>query len=470
MNQIQAKQILLTLLSRGGDFAEIYLQEDYSARATFDDGKVEDLVYGKEAGIGLRVVEGEKTYFANTNHLDYKSLLSLAKSLASGIGKSKKIKTIPPKTRRLSDKFKRRKLLERCPVKIDPTKIDINRKIALLHSADQAARDYDSRINQVSILYSDNISRITIANSEGIFDKETRVDSVLRVSCVAKDKEQIQSGLAVAAEKRGFELFHKEKPTKLAREAARLAILQLSAEPASAGIFPVVLSSQAGGVMIHEACGHGLEGDFVKRKLSVYAGKIGEKVASELVTVIDDGTLRNKRGSGKMDDEGNPTKRNVLIEKGILKGYLHDQKSAKENGVTPTGNGRRESYRFLPIPRMTNTFIAPGKDKPEEIIKSVKSGIFVKDMGGGQVDIVNGNFVFKVTEGYLIEGGKITKPVRGATLTGNGPEVLKSIDMVGDDLTYFSPGTCGKDNQGAPETSALPTIRIPKIVVGGIVK
>jgi TldD protein len=347
--------------------------------------------------------------------------------------------------------------------------VEIERKVELLRRADAAARSYDERIFQATVLYRDLVRELWVANSEGVFDGDQQTHSVLYVIAVGKEGELIQTGMKAVAETKGFELFEEETPEEVAEEAARRAIVQLEARPAPAGTFAVVLSSEAGGTMIHEACGHGLEGDFVKRGLSVYAGKVGERVASELITIVDDGTLPNKRGTSKMDDEGHPTQRVVLIEDGMLKGYLHSRKSALETGLPRTGNGRRSSFRHLPIPRMCNTFVAPGKTPPEEIVASLEDGILVKQIGGGQVDPVSGHFVFQVMEAYLIRDGQMGEPIRGATLTGNGPQVLEEVDMVGDDLG-FAVGTCGKDGQGVPVSDAQPTLRLPSIVVGGMVE
>jgi TldD protein len=287
-------------------------------------------------------------------------------------------------------------------------------------------------------------------------------------SVIAREGEQIRTGYHALAETRGFELFDEHPPEEVGREAARIALVQLAARPAPAGTFTVVLSSKAGGTMVHEACGHGLEADFVEKSLSIYADKLGERVASDLITVVDDGTLPNRRGSTGMDDEGIPSSRVLLIEKGILKSYLHSRRTARKLGQAPTGNGRRESYRCLPIPRMRNTLIVPGETPPEEIVSGVEEGIFVCQMGGGEVDIASGNFIFNVGEAYMIRHGKIAEPIRDATLIGNGPEVLGSIDAVGSDLGY-GVGTCGKDGQRVPVADAQPTLRIPRIVVGGTV-
>ena len=460
IDQTMAKEVLMAALAQGGEFAEIFLEKRTSTTLRLDDGKIEELVTGVEQGVGLRVVEGEHTYFASGNRLDRESLLHLASEVAAGVGKERRIESLT---------FLERSLPVHSSIRLPPDTVEIERKVALLRRGDAAARGYDERIFQVTVLYRDLVREAWVANSEGVFDSDLQTHSVLYVIAVGKEGELIQTGMKAVAETRGFELFEEERPEEVAEEAARRAIVQLEARPAPAGTFTVVLSSKAGGTMIHEACGHGLEGDFVKRGLSVYAGKLGQKVASELITIIDDGTLPHKRGTAKMDDEGYPTQRVVLIEKGILKGYLHSRKSALETGLPRTGNGRRASFRHLPIPRMCNTFVAPGETPPEEIIASVEEGILVKQIGGGQVDTVSGNFVFQVMEAYLIHNGKVGEPIRGATLTGSGPKVLEQVDMVGADLG-FAVGTCGKDGQGVPVSDAQPTMRMPSIVVGGLVE
>jgi TldD protein len=283
---------------------------------------------------------------------------------------------------------------------------------------------------------------------------------------VSADGEIIQTGYEPVGGTMGFEIFDFHSPEEVAEVAAKRSLQMLSARKAPMGRMAVVLSSEAGGTMIHEAIGHGLEADLAQQGLSVYSEKIGQEVASSLITVVDDPTLPQRRGSYAFDDEGVSSRRTVLVENGILKSYLYDRLSALKDGVESTGNGRRESYQHKPIPRMSNTMIVPGKMKPEEIIRSVEKGLFVKKMGGGQVNTVNGDFVFEVSEGYLIEKGSVCEPVRGAILIGNGPQVLREIDRVGDDLG-FSIGTCGKDGQGVPVGDAQPTLRIPELVVGG---
>jgi TldD protein len=279
--------------------------------------------------------------------------------------------------------------------------------------------------------------------------------------------DNLQTGYQSMGETRGFELFTPEAVERTVLEAVRLAVQALAARPAPMGTFPVILSSSAGGTMIHEACGHGLEADLALAGVSAFAGKLGQRVAAEGVTIIDDGTLPHKRGSSASDDEGRPAQRVVLIEHGILKGYLQSRKTARKMNTEPTGNGRRESYRHIPIPRMRNTFLAPGFEAPEDILKDLDAGLLVKHMGGGQVDTVTGNFVFQVTEGFWVEKGVIQYPVKNATLTGCGPEVLMGLTRIGTDLHHFDIGTCGKDGQGVPVSDALPTILCPALIVGG---
>ncbi len=303
-------------------------------------------------------------------------------------------------------------------------------------------------------------------NSLGEWFEEDRTGLIFMCQVVSKEGDIVQTGYEPVGGAVGLEIFDDTPPEAVAEIAVKRAIMMLGARRAPGGKMSVVLSSEAGGTMIHEAVGHGLEADLALQDLSVYSGKLNEKVASPIITVLDDATIPYRRGSFFYDDEGTPAGKTVLVENGILKSYMHDRLSAMKAGCKSTGNGRRESYHHRPIPRMTNTMIAPGKTDPESIIKSLDKGLFVRKMGGGQVNTVNGDFVFEVTEGYMIEGGKIGAPVRGATLTGNGPEVLLNIDMVGSDLG-FGIGTCGKDSQGVPVADAQPTLRIPEIVVGG---
>jgi TldD protein len=343
----------------------------------------------------------------------------------------------------------------------------MEKKVAILRRAAGAGRAFDPRVTQMTALYRDTEQQVLVADSDGTWFSEIRQHITLFVTAVAKQGNDIRTGTESRSETRGFEFFNVHLPEEIAREAARLAVQQLTAKPAPAGSFMVVLSSKAGGTMVHEACGHGLEADFIQKSLSVYAGRVGQQVASALITVVDDGTLPNRRGSSSIDDEGIPTTRAVLIEKGVLRGFLHNRRTARMMGAAPTGHGRRESYRHLPLPRMRNTIIMPGETPPDRILSSVRNGILICRMGGGEVDVATGNFVFNCSEAYVIRDGKIAEPLRDATLIGNGPEILSTIDMVGSDLGY-GVGTCGKEGQGVPVADAQPTLRIPKVTVGGV--
>ena len=459
-------QILKTTLTNGGDFAEVFIEEKETISISCEENKIEVVSSGTDSGAGLRLISKGETFYASTSELTKESLLKIAKALSAGVssrapkdkptGQAKKIK-IDIKSAQTNVNFK---------IKRFPQEIGIEEKVRIVKEANKRARSIDKRIKQVMVGYGDGICKITIANSNGTLAEDEKIQLLFSVTVVVKEKGILQTGTETKGGFIGWEIFDEFSPEEIATIAAKRAILMLEAQRAPAGEMTVVLSSSAGGTMIHEAIGHSLEADIIQKGASKYCGKMGKKIASPLITVIDDPTLPNKRGSYRFDDEGNPSQKTVLVENGILKKYLYDYLTAKKEKVRPTGNGRRQSYHYRPIPRMSNTYIAPGKTDPKKIIKSVKKGLFVKKMGGGQVDCVNGDFVFEVEEGYLIEDGKITNPVRGATLIGNGPEILKEIDLVGNDLG-FEIGTCGKEGQGVPVSDGQPTLRIPKIIVGG---
>lgn len=451
-----ALPILETALAGGGQMSELFLERSTGLMIVMDDGKVEKVLGGVDQGAGLRLIYDFKTAYAYGNQFSLEALLPLAKNLAL----LAQGKAVAPQTPRLQQPGLLTQALK--PTKDTATAI----KVDMVKAAEAAARAVDSRISQVRVIYMDRGQQVRIVNSLGVEAAEERSQLIMAVHCVASQDGRVQTGYESMGGIGGMEIFDREDPTQVAREAARRAVLMLEADPAPGGAMPVVLSAEAGGTMVHEAVGHGLEGDLVYENMSVYAGRIGQKVASELVTVVDDGTVPGRRGSGGFDDEGTPCRKNVVIDKGVLKGYLQDRLSAWKLEAQPTGNGRRESYRHRPIPRMTNTMIAPGSDDPESIIRSTGEGLLVRKMGGGQVNTINGDFVFEVSEGYLIKDGKVDRPVRGATLTGNGPEVLSQIDKVGSDHGWGL-GTCGKDGQGSPIGDAQPTLRIPRLVVGG---
>ncbi len=451
------RKAIAAALKQGGDYADIFVERRRSFSVQLEDGRVEKLLEGTDAGVGVRVIFQGKTAFGYTNEFSPGAVLELA----SLVGKASKGR-LPAGTIDLTTLRPRVDFV----IKIPPEEVTIQEKIRLLKEADRVARSYHRSIKQVLVVCRDSVQTVRIANSDGIIADDRRVHTTAVVQVVAAGDGIIQTGYEPVGGFIGFELFEESPLKTVAEKASRRAVMMLKARKAPAGRMPVVIASEAGGTMIHEAIGHGLEADLAGQGLSVYSGRIGQTVASDIVTVVDDGTLPNKRGSYRFDDEGTPSQRTVLVDRGVLVGYMYDRLNAIKEARRPTGNGRRESYHHRPIPRMTNTFIVPGTLSPEEVIRSVPRGLFVKKMGGGQVNTVTGDFVFEVQEGYMIDSGAVGEPVRGATLTGNGPEVLKSIDMIASDLG-FSIGTCGKDAQGVPVSDAMPTVRIPEMVVGG---
>lgn len=461
LTQGEIEKILYAALGKGVGFADIYIERKEANGVTCEADKIEKIHSGVDFGAGIRVVFQEHTAYAYTNDVTLEGLLKAANIVNRAIKRGSGEITFNLKN-------KESKIVS--PIKYRPGDIPIEDKVALVQRGNSAARAFDSRVRQVTVVYGDNLKDITIANSEGLFTRGQRITTRMVASVVVSDGRIIQTGYEAAGGTAGFEYFADGvAPEEICRKAAARAVLMLDSRPAPAGRMAVVMGGEAGGTMVHEACGHGLEADLVQKDLSVYAGKMGEKVASPLVTVYDDATVPNKYGSFAFDDEGVEGQRTVLIEKGVLKTYMYDYLTAKKDNKASTGNGRRESFKFKPIPRMTNTCIAPGEYDADEIIAKTPKGLYVKKMGGGQVNTTTGDFVFDVSEGYLIENGKVTAPVRGATLTGNGPQVLRIIDMVGGDLGWGI-GTCGKDGQGVPVADAQPTLRIPEIVVGGILE
>lgn len=458
MQKQELKEILNTALSAGADFAEIFMEQKESTSISCEDGKIERINTGLDLGMGIRVIAGESTSYVHSNEVSLANGLQMAR-LAGQIARQAKHQQVVQELQ----------LPQSCVAPVieqRPEQVDFDDKIALLRIADREARELDDAIKQVSLGYSDVIQHVTIANSLGTCVEDERVRIRFACNSIAQRDGQIQTGFSSVGGTCGFELFQEKSAAQLGRESAQRALTLLGAEPCPTGQMTVVLGSEAGGTMVHEACGHGLEGDLVQKGLSAYAGKLGQQVASEKVTVVDDATLTGKYGSYQYDDEGNPGQKTVLIENGVLVQYMNDYQTAKRTGAALTGNGRRESYRDKPITRMSNTYIAPGKDSVEDIIASTEYGLYVKRMGGGQVNSLNGDYVFDVAEGYLIEQGRITKAVRGATLAGNGPESLRNVEMVGNDLGYAI-GTCGKNGQSAPVADAQPTLKLRGLTVGG---
>jgi TldD protein len=456
----QIKKVIERALSKGGDFAEIYFEYRIELAINLSENKIKSLNYGISPGLGVRVISGSKTGYAYTDDFRFEKILEVADVASyvadSGIGN--KAVNLEEK-RKAGQNFKVEK-----PIYL----LDLDKKIEWLWRANDSARGYDGRIKQVDINYFESARYFWIANSEGVYVESD--DSLFRIfiTSVAISDGLREMGVSYLGGRYGYDFLLENPPEKFGVDSSKQAVSKLYAKPAPAGNFPVLIKSGWGGVLVHEAVGHGLEGDFNRKGISVYSGKLGQKVCSELVTIIDDGTVPNSRGSVAIDDEGTPTQRTVLIENGILKNYMLDKLNAKLLNLESTGNGRRESYRHYPLPRMRNTFIDAGKDDPSDLIKSVKFGIYAKSLGGGQVDIVTGNFVFEINEGYLIENGEITHQIRGANLIGNGPEVMRKVIGVGNDLEIEKgTGTCGKDGQYVPVGVGQPTILVSEMTVGG---
>jgi TldD protein len=447
--------VLKAALANGGQFADVYLEQVDRTTVTLAGGKVESVELGIHRGGGVRLLNDWKTGYAfcdSWEEEELKRVAGVASKMARG-GAEVEIADFDPKGGRGIVAYE-----------ISPDDVESSRKVEIATHADSVARAYDPAIKQVRVNYTDEMKRIVVANSDGVMVTHEIPLIWITVSTLAQRESNQHPGYIRLSAKRGFEYAALSLAEEAARESARQAVDMLEAGEAPGGEIPVVIGS-GGGVVFHEAVGHGLEADGVERETSFYTGLVGSRVGSELVTIVDDGSMPNLRGSFDYDDEGTPSQENVLIENGILKGYIYDLLTAWKLKAKPTGNGRRESYMHYPLVRMTNTHLLPGKSKPEEIIEATSRGILTRHLGGGEVDTTTGDFTFGVREAYLIENGKIGPPVRGATLVGNGPEILRRIDMVADDVGFW-PGTCGK-GQWVPVTSGAPTLRIASITVGG---
>ncbi|HEV8299233.1 MAG TPA: TldD/PmbA family protein [Acidimicrobiales bacterium] len=446
-------------LGRGGEFAEVFVEDRRSSSAYLDDGRVEELTSGHDRGAGIRVVAGDTTGFAHTADLTEAGLRSAAEAAAAaargGGGGTRTVALEEVHAPRPNN------------VVIFPADVAKARKVELLTRADHAARAAASGITQVSARYADSRRRILVANSDGLLADDDQVRTLFSVSCVATGDTGMQTGRESVGHTIGFELFDQYDVEQLARHAAERAITKLRARPAPSGSHMVVVGPGGGGVLFHEACGHGLEADLVAKSASVFAGRKGELVASPLVTLVDDGTMAAEWGCFAIDDEGRPAQRNVLIENGVLTDYMWDHLRARKEGRASSGNGRRQSYQHLPMVRMTNTVIANGTEDPAAIVASTERGVYVAQLGGGQVNTATGDFVFGMQEAYLIENGEITEPIREGNLIGNGPQVLRDIEVIGNDFAMGHPGTCGKDGQGVPVGDGTPTLRVARMTIGG---
>jgi TldD protein len=450
------QEVLRTALASGARFAEVFAEERRSTQIRLDDRRIEELSDGLDRGAGVRVVAGETTSYAHSNRLDHHALLDAARAAAAAVTGGGTLTVLD---------FGR---MDRAvpPMEAPASEVTRDRKVGWLQEADDAARAHSPEVRQVVVGYGDSVQRVLIASSEGTWVEEERHRVRLSANVVSARDGVMQTGFEGPAGVGGVEVLEAHPPAETGAEAARMAVTMLDGVPAPAGEMAVVVGPGGGGVLFHEACGHGLEADTVGKEASVYRGRLGEQLASELVTGVDDSTIPGAWGSFAFDDEGAHSARTVLFDRGVLVGYLYDRFWAGKNGAELTANGRRQSHAHLPIPRMTNTSIVPGVTDPGDIVAGTERGLYAKVLGGGQVNPATGDFVFGVAEGYLIEDGRITHPVRGANLIGNGVSILQAIDAVGSDFDA-RPGTCGKDGQGAPVTTGSPTLRIARMTVGG---
>ena len=453
-----ASKILSECLKTGGDFAEIFEEDSISNSIKILDNKVENALGGRSYGVGIRIFKGFKSVYAYTNENSLTSLLDTAHKAAVALGDLKEDISIV-----INDKVN---YINNHNIKYYPNSVGYDKKIGKMKEAYKSAKDFNPEISQVSVVYIDKDQKILVANSEGTFAEDRRVRTRLAVSAVASKDNENQTGFEGPGAFKGFEIFDTIDPAYYGKEAARSAYVMLHAKNCPAGNMTVAIDNGFGGVIFHEACGHSLEATSVAKGNSVFAGKLGTQIASSKVTAIDDGTIANEWGSLNIDDEGNLTQKNVLIEDGILKSYMIDKLNGRRMGMKPTGNSRRQSYKYAPTSRMTNTYIAPGDSTPEEIISSISEGLYAKKLGGGSVNPVTGEFNFAVQEGYLVKDGKIQEPVRGASLIGKGSQVLMDIDMIGNNLA-LAQGMCGSSSGSIPVNVGQPMIRVKDMTVGG---
>ncbi|NLY54647.1 MAG: TldD/PmbA family protein [Firmicutes bacterium] len=451
------ERVLLQALATGGDFAEIFVEDKYSTNLNMVGGKLETGLSGRDYGVGIRILKGFNYVYAYTNDDSEANLLKVAKTAADALVGAQRDQVIDLTRQEITN----RHLIERYPHAV--SKQD---KVALMLRANNAALNYSSFISQVRVSYLDEDQKVLIANSDGLLVEDRRVRTRCSINAIASKGNEKQVGFYGPGASKGFEFYDEIDIEDYAREAARIAATMINADLCPSGRFPVIIDNEFGGVIFHEACGHSLEATSVAKKMSVFADRLGEKIASDVVSAVDDGTIPNAWGSQNIDDEGTPTRRNVLIENGILKSYMIDKLNGRRMGMASTGNSRRQSYRFAPTSRMTNTFILPGKHTRDEIIAATEFGLLATYMGGGSVRPATGEFNFAVREAYMVRNGRIAEPVRGATLIGKGSEILHNIDMVADNLARGQ-GMCGSASGSIPNDVGQPTIRVSEITVGG---
>jgi TldD protein len=454
IDQAVAERVLARALANGGRFAEVFAERRRGQSMSIDESRIEAVQTGAEEGAGVRVVDGNTTYFAHVDGLEpaeiERAADEAAAALRAGRSESQPLRAQAPTP---------------LPIERRPEDVPAERKAELLRELDERARAKGAEVAQVTAFYAEARREVTVANSDGLFSGDDRTRTRIAVQTVARRDSTVETGAETLGAHRGFELLE-DDPGQIAEQAAGKALALLDAVPAPSGSMPVVVGGGFGGVLFHEMTGHGLEADHIQKGASVYVGKLGERVAEPLLNAYDDGRLPGEWGSDAIDDEGQPTQKTQVIEEGRLTSYLYDHLTADRDSVESTGNGRRESFRHLPIPRMTNTYIAPGAATPEEMIAEVERGFYAVSFGGGQVDPATGDFVFGVSEGYLIEGGKVTRPCRGATLIGNCLDALAAIDAVGDDF-FMKTGICGKGGQKVPVGTGQGHVRVREMTVGG---
>lgn len=451
------ERIINKALDSAADFAEIFVEKTFQSSITMQSNNIENAVNNDKFGVGIRVAKGHQSVYGYTNKADEETLLDLANDLATAFSGTRAKKAITLPKMKKGDKHQ---------IKRKPDTVDIKEKVDLVKRANQAARNYSKDISQVNLSYMDTVQNVWIASSEDIYVHDERIRTRLGIHSVAKNEDDMQSGFNGPGGHYGFEFYDTFDVEEAGQEASRIAVTMLYADEAPSATMPVVIDNGFGGVIFHEACGHSLEATSVAKNASVFSGKKNEKIGSDLVTAIDDGTIENAWGSANFDDEGRPQKRRVLIEKGMLKSYMVDHLNGLRMNESSTGSGRRESYRFAPTSRMSNTFIDNGESTFDEIIEATEYGLYAKKMGGGSVQPSSGDFNFAVMEGYMIRNGKIAEPVKGATLVGTGKDALKKIDMVGDNLSRAQ-GMCGSLSGSIPTDVGQPTIRISNMTVGG---
>ncbi|HVM14573.1 MAG TPA: TldD/PmbA family protein [Egibacteraceae bacterium] len=457
IDDADVRAVLTAALDAGADFAELYAEQRRGRNVRLDDRRIEDLTSGRDRGAGIRVMRGAQTGYAYTNLLTRDAMVEAARVAAAGVqGNAKRtvadLTTVSPPVVH--------------PVAEDPFAVDGRRLVEIVREAEDAAWSVSGDVRQVTVIWADTSQDVFLANSEGTRVVERRVRTRLVAMVVAARDGVVQTAFQGPGAAVGMELLRDHPPAEVGARAARQAVHMLDSRPAPAGELPVVLAAGSGGVLFHEACGHGMEADIVAKQASVYAGRRGERIGTPQLTGVDDGTDVGRWGSYSFDDEGTPAQRTVLFDQGVCTDYLTDRLRATELGIPRSGNGRRQSYAYLPIPRMSNSYILPGDDDPAEIVRGVTRGLYCDDLGGGQVDPASGDFVFGVDQAHLIENGEITHPVRGANLVGDGPTVIGRITAVGTDFGVRQ-GICGKDGQGVPAGLGNPTLLIERITVGG---